>query len=63
MVKEGAFTGCAECVQVCPVGADHAGYAGTPHRQRDFPDGVPISTKDGFVEIGLVGPQVRRTVR
>jgi len=45
------------------LGADHAGYAGTPHRQRDFPDGVPISTKDGFVEIGLVGPQVRRTVR
>jgi len=63
MVKEGAFTGCTECVQVCPVGADYAGYAQTPHRARDFPDGVPISTKDGMVEVGLVGPQVRRTGR
>ena len=63
MVKEGAFTGCTECVQVCPVGADYVGYAQTPHRARDFPDGVPISTKDGMVEVGLIGPQVRRTGR
>ena len=62
MVKEGAFTGCAECVQVCPVGADYAGYAETPHRQRDFPDGVPRAVTDGIVEVGLVGPQVRRTI-
>jgi len=60
MVKEGAFTGCSECVQVCPVGADYARYAGTPHRARDFPDGVPRTPKDGFVEVALVGPQVRR---
>ncbi len=63
MVKEGAFTGCSECVQVCPVGADYAGYAETPHRQRDFPEGVPITIADGMVEVGLVGPQVRRTVQ
>ncbi len=63
MVKEGAFTGCSECVQVCPVGADYAGFAKTPHRQRDFPDGVPVTTENGIVEVALVGPQVRRTVR
>ena len=60
MVKEGAFTGCSECVQVCPVGADYARYAETPHRARDFPDGVARSTNDGIVEVALVGPQVRR---
>jgi epoxyqueuosine reductase QueG len=62
MVKEGAFTGCAECVQVCPVGADYVGYAETPHRARDFPDGVPRTYRGGMVEVGLVGPQVRRTL-
>ncbi len=62
MVKEGAFTGCAECVQVCPVGADYARFAGTPHRARDFPAGVPRMMRDGMVEVALVGPQVRRKV-
>jgi ferredoxin len=62
MVKEGAFAGCSECVQVCPVGADYAGFAKTPHRARDFPEGVPLTIADGMVEVGLVGPQVRRTV-
>jgi ferredoxin len=62
MVKEGAFTGCAECVQVCPVGADYARYAATAHRTRDFPDGMPCTVRDGIVEVALVGPQVRRKV-
>ena len=62
MVKEGAFTGCTECVQVCPVGAEYARYAETPHRLRDFPEGVPRSQKDGMIEVALVGPQVQRTV-
>ncbi len=62
MVKEGAFTGCSECVQVCPVGADYARHAQTPHRLRDFPEGVPRSQRDGIVEVALVGPQVRRTL-
>lgn len=63
MVKEGAFTGCTECVQVCPVGADYAAYAQTPHRLRDFPEGVPRTLRHGIVEVALVGPQARRTVR
>src|SRR5574341_2398288 len=63
MIKEGAFTGCTECVQVCPVGADYAGYAHTPHRAGDFPDGVPVTTRNGIVEIDLIGPQVRRQTR
>jgi len=60
VMKEAAVTGCSECLQVCPVGEDYAGFASTPHRRADLPAEVEKVVQDGFVEIRNVGPQVRR---
>ena len=60
MMKEAALTGCSECVQVCPVGADYERIAGTPHRRSDLPDPLPRTIENGIVEVPNLGPQVRR---
>ena len=60
MMKEAALTGCSECVQVCPVGADYEAISGTPHRRSDLPDPLPRTIADGMVEVPSLGPQVRR---
>ncbi len=60
MLKEGAFTGCAECVQVCPVGEDYERVQRSPHRQRDLPGGVSRSVADGFVQIEHAPSQTSR---
>jgi len=39
-LKEGAYTACMRCEDVCPVGADYAVISRSPHRQADLPDGV-----------------------
>lgn len=51
MMKEGAFMGCAECVQVCPVGQDYEAVQRSPHRSQDLPEGVKRSVNNGFVQI------------
>jgi ferredoxin len=60
MMKEAALTGCSECVQVCPVGADYEAISGTPHRRGDLPDPLPRTIENGAVEVPNLGPQVRR---
>jgi epoxyqueuosine reductase QueG len=60
MMKEAALTGCSECVQVCPVGADYERIASTPHRRSDLPDPLPRTIANGIVEVPNLGPQVRR---
>ena len=60
MMKEAALTGCSECVQVCPVGADYDAIKTTPHRRSDLPDPLPRTVVDGMVEVPNLGPQVRR---
>jgi epoxyqueuosine reductase QueG len=60
MMKEAALTGCSECVQVCPVGADYEAIKSTPHRRSDLPDPLPRSVEAGVVEVPNLGPQVRR---
>jgi ferredoxin len=60
MMKEAALTGCSECVQVCPVGADYEAIKTTPHRRSDLPDPLPHTVVDGIVEVPNLGPQVRR---
>ncbi len=60
MMKEAALTGCSECVQVCPVGADYDAIKTTPHRRSDLPDPLPHTVVDGMVEVPNLGPQVRR---
>jgi ferredoxin len=60
MMKEASLTGCSECVQVCPVGADYAAISVTPHRRCDLPDPLPRTIENGIVEVPNLGPQVRR---
>jgi epoxyqueuosine reductase QueG len=60
MMKEAALTGCSECVQVCPVGADYDALKDTPHRRADLPDPLPRTVTAGRVEVPSLGPQVRR---
>jgi epoxyqueuosine reductase len=60
MMKEAALTGCSECVQVCPVGADYDALKDTPHRRADLPDPLPRTVTAGMVEVPSLGPQVRR---
>jgi len=35
VARQGAFTGCSRCLQVCPVGADFDKLQESPHRQRE----------------------------
>jgi epoxyqueuosine reductase QueG len=37
VMRQGAFTGCARCELVCPVGEDWPAVAASPARQRDLP--------------------------
>jgi epoxyqueuosine reductase QueG len=37
VMRQGAFTGCARCELVCPVGEDWPAVAAAPARQRDLP--------------------------
>lgn len=50
-LKEGAYTACMRCEDVCPVGADYAVISRSPHRQADLPDGVKRRIAAGVVTI------------
>lgn len=50
-LKDGAYTSCMRCEDVCPVGADCASISGSPHRQADLPDGVHRHVADGVVTV------------
>ncbi|MSQ70802.1 MAG: hypothetical protein EXR27_05860 [Betaproteobacteria bacterium] len=60
LLRQGAFTGCMECLQVCPVGEDAAAVQASVHRRDDFPDGVTFHRENGFIAVKPVGPQWRR---
>jgi epoxyqueuosine reductase len=59
MHKEGGFTACQACEDVCPVGDDYAATRQSPHRQADLPEGVQQRHDDGWVAIQWVGPRWR----
>ena len=46
VMRQGAFTGCARCELVCPVGEDWPAVAASPARQLDLPR-EPRRTRDG----------------
>lgn len=50
-LKDGAYTSCMRCEDVCPVGADYAVISRSPHRQADLPDGVRHHVEAGVVRI------------
>jgi epoxyqueuosine reductase len=56
-----AYTGCIECLQVCPVGEDYDQVRQLPERQRDLPGGVRRLRAGGFVIVEHIGPVRRRT--
>jgi ferredoxin len=60
VLRQGAFTGCMECLQVCPVGADSAAVQASVHRKQDFPAGIVFHRTAGSVAVEPVGPQWRR---
>ena len=60
VLRQGAFTGCMECLHVCPVGADAAVVQASPHRRDDLPAGVTFRREGANVSIMPVGPQWRR---
>lgn len=60
VLRQGAFTGCMECLHVCPVGEDAAAVQASPHRRDDFPTGVTLRREPGFIAVEPVGPQWRR---
>lgn len=51
MIKEGAYSGCTQCVQVCPVGEDYERFAATPHRAQDLAGGVRFREEGEFIEV------------
>ena len=60
VLRQGAFTGCMECLQVCPVGDDAAAVQASAHRVDDLPGGVRFVYEPGFVAVDPIGPQWRR---
>ncbi|MEO7403069.1 MAG: hypothetical protein ABIU95_05310 [Burkholderiales bacterium] len=60
VLRQGAFTGCMECLHVCPVGADANAVQASPHRQEDLPGGVTFRREGDTIAIEPVGPQWRR---
>ena len=60
IMKEGSITGCSQCVQVCPVGADYDDLKKSPHRQQDLPENLPRDYSGGFVKVEHIGPTSRR---
>lgn len=60
VLRQGAFTGCMECLQVCPVGEDAAAVQASPHRVDDLPGGVRFVREPGYIAVEPVGPQWRR---
>ena len=51
ILRQGAFTGCMRCMEVCPVGDDYADLSCSPHRQQDLPEGVQHTIAKGLVQI------------
>ena len=60
VLRQGAFTGCSRCLQVCPVGNDYESIQISPHRQRDLPVGLRSQISGENVSILLSNPAASR---
>lgn len=56
ILRQGAFTGCLRCLEVCPIGKDCEDLSRSPHRQRDLPDGVTRTVTNGLVQVHPAEP-------
>ena len=51
LLRQGAFTGCSKCLQVCPVGEDYATLQASPHRKLDLPSDAVATVEGDLVTI------------
>ena len=51
VLRQGAFTGCSRCLQVCPVGEDFERLQTSPYRQTDLPPGLEAQVTDDKVRM------------
>ena len=51
VMRQGAYTGCARCELVCPVGEDYPAIEGSAVRQRDLAADAPPSVDGGTVRV------------
>ncbi|MDA2933070.1 hypothetical protein MYX82_01870 [Acidobacteria bacterium AH-259-D05] len=51
ILRQGAFTGCSKCLQVCPVGEDYAQVQISPHRKLDLPSDAVARVEGDLVSI------------
>ncbi len=51
ILRQGAFTGCSRCLQVCPVGEDWEKLQESPHRRQDLPASAKPYFERGLVRI------------
>lgn len=51
VLRQGAFTGCSKCLQVCPVGDDYETVQASPHRRQDLPADLGAEVSEETVTI------------
>lgn len=51
ILRQGAFTGCSKCLQVCPVGEDYSQVEISPHRKLDLPSDAVARVEGDLVTI------------
>ena len=54
VTRQGAYTGCARCELVCPVGEDYAAIEASTVRKRDLPADLELTVEGDVVRIGSV---------
>lgn len=55
VLRQGSFTGCSKCLQVCPVGSDYETVHASPHRRRDLPADLHAQISGETVSIAHCG--------
>ena len=54
-LRQGAFSGCTRCLQVCPVGADFEKLQKSPFRQADLPPDFKPHVREDNVTVDWLG--------
>jgi epoxyqueuosine reductase len=58
VLRQGAFTGCSKCLQVCPVGDDYETVQASPHRRQDLPADLGAEVSGETVTISHRGGEL-----
>ena len=63
ILRQGAFTGCSKCLEVCPVGEDYQKVLESPHRKRDLPADFRPRIEGEMVVVDCTGAEEPGGVR